>query len=329
MKKIFALMLCLALAGTTAGTQLAAATSAKTYAAAQKRNSKDGVLVYCYGPDWNPRSVAMLKSLWESAEVKRAAGDAGMVAAPFYQHPSDKERNAAQEARKGLRMPLICGYPSILMVSQSGDTYYIITGNEIYAEKEAVAAKISEQLAHERERKELRSQADKAKGLDKAKLLGKIAETYGEPIFAEGDDKIACVDMGTLKRIRADLIKELKACDPKDETNFTKQLEFDLFKTFSEKTFPKSEKMTPDEAYDFVKKNVVGDEAAYRPAQRQKLIAACASYLRRKNKNDSRIPAMLRRIVKIDADNEWASFAREFDRIWLGGTALEKKKKND
>lgn len=329
MKKFFALMLCLVLAGTAAGPQLFAAKTVKTYAAAQKNAGKDGVLVYCYGPDWNPRSVAMLKSLWESAELKRAAGDAAMVAAPFYQNPSEKERTAAQETRKGLREPFIFSYPAILMISQGGETYYIVTGKEIYAGKEAVAATIAEQLAHERERKELRAQANKAKGIEKAKLLGKYAETYGEAIFTERDEKVACVDMGILNRIRNDLIKEIKACDPKDETNYVKQLEFDIFTTFSKKTFPKEEKISPDEAYDFVKKNVVENEAAYRPAQRQKLIAACASYLRRKDKNDKRIPAMLRRIVKIDSENEWASFAREFDRIWLGGTALEKKKKKD
>lgn len=329
MKKFFALMLCLVLAGPAAGPQLFAAKAVKTYAAAQKSAGKDGILVYCYGPDWNPRSVAMLKSLWESAELKRAAGDAAMVAAPFYQNPSDKERNAAQETRKGLREPFIFSFPAILMISQGGETYYIVTGKEIYAGKEAVAATIAEQLAHERERKELRAQANKAKGVEKAKLLGKYAETYGEAIFTERDEKVACVDMGTLNRIRNELIKEIKACDPNDETNYVKQLEFDIFTTFSKKTFPKEEKISPDEAYDFVKKNVVENEASYRPAQRQKLIAACASYLRRKDKNDKRIPAMLRRIVKIDSENEWASFAREFDRIWLGGTAFEKKKKKD
>lgn len=340
MKKNFAVLLCaaLAFAASAAGTPLTAATSAKTFAAAQKRNAKDGILVYFYGPDWDVRSTEMLKTFWDNADIKKACGDAVMVAAPIYQDPSEKEHKLAQEARAGMRVPHIYSYPAVVMMSSNGEVYYILTGDEILADTATVAATIAEKLKLERERKDLRAKANKAKGIEKAKLLGQIAETYGEDLFGENDDHVPHADSSNVKKVKNALIKELKACDPNGETPYAKQLEFDVYKVVTNQTHkdhdnPNKVVLSPADAFALAKKLAIDDKTTYRPLQRQKILAAVAAYLRRTDRNDSRIMTLYKEIIRINPNNEWASFARESDRVWGNGTLAaetqhKKKKKH-
>jgi len=311
MKKIFTVIFALCLAGTSAF----AAIQVKNFAAAQKRAPKDGILVYFYGPDWDARSTAMLKTFWGNADVKNACGDAAMLAVPVYQNPSEKEKKREQDARGGMKVPHIYSYPAIVMCDEDGRKYYILQGDEIFADTKQVAETIKTKLALFRKQKSILQKANKAKGLEKAKL-------YGQAML-EGID------------YPANALKVFKEFDPKGETPYAKRIQFDVFKIITDKIHtdpdkPELKMIPPDEAFALVKKLAIDDAETYLPWQRQELLAACAAYLRRQNKGDPRIKTLHQKIREIDPDSVWASVASESEKIWGNGSSSgknDKKKK--
>jgi len=325
-KKIFIAGLCFIFAIASAN----AAVQAKTFATAKKKNTKDGILAYFYGPDWDARGTAMLKTFWNSPEIKAACGDGVMLAVPVYQNPSEKDKKRVAEIRAGMRVPHIYSFPAVVMYTNGGDDiHYILTGTEIFEETPKVAETISQKLKLARERKTLWSRADKAKGAEKAKILAQIAETYGEAIFADPDDHIAHVDKNSLKKVKGEILKKLAGTG---DERLAKQLNFDIYKLITDKTHrdpdkPDLQLMSKDDAFALVKKLAIDDAETYRPDQRQKLLASCAAYLRREDKDDKRIPGLLKKIIEIDSTNVWASFAEESSRIWHGGVDTDKSKK--
>lgn len=304
LKKIFIALLCLVFTGTSAF----AAFSAKTFAAAKKRNPKDGIIVYFYGPDWDVRSTKMLKTLWESSEIKNACGDASMLSVPVYQEPNEKQKKNAKTIREGMKVPHIFSYPAIVMFTEEGEKYYILQGDEIFEDKAEVAETIKAKLKLFRERKAILKKAERAKGVEKAKL-------YGDALL-EGIEP------------PANALKIIKASDPKGETPYAKRLEFDVFKLLTDQTYKDPDKpdkvlIKPDAAVALVTKLAIEDETTYLPEQRQELLACCAAYLRRLDKTDSRIKMLHKKILEIDPDSIWADFVKDSEARWLG---VEKKK---
>ncbi len=312
LKKILLTGICLAFAGTTAF----AAFSAKTFAAAQKRDPKDGILVYFYGPDWDVRSTKMLKTLWENPEIKKACGDSAVLSFPVYQDPNEKQKKNAKIIREGMKIPHIFSYPAIVMYTSEGQKYYIIQGDEIFEETGKVAETIKAKLKLYREQKAILKKAERAKGLEKAKL-------YGEAML-EGID------------YPQDALKVIKANDPTGELPYAKRLEFDVFTIITEKTYKDPDKpdkvlITPDAAVALVTKLAIEDETTYLPWQRQELLAAAAGYLRRLDKTDARIKTLHKKILEIDSDSMWSAFVRDSDALWINpdkkGDKKEKRRK--
>lgn len=312
LKKILLTGICLAFAGTTAF----AAFSAKTFAAAQKRDPKDGILVYFYGPDWDVRSTKMLKTLWENPEIKKACGDSAVLSFPVYQDPNEKQKKNAKIIREGMKIPHIFSYPAIVMYTSEGQKYYIIQGDEIFEETGKVAETIKAKLKLYREQKAILKKAERAKGLEKAKL-------YGEAML-EGID------------YPQDALKVIKANDPTGELPYAKRLEFDVFTIITEKTYKDPDKpdkvlIAPDAAVALVTKLAIEDETTYLPWQRQELLAAAAGYLRRLDKTDARIKTLHKKILEIDSDSMWAAFVKDSDALWINpdkkGDKKEKRRK--
>ena len=308
LKKLLVTGLCLLLAGTSAF----AAFAAKTYAAAQKRNPKDGIIVYFYGADWDVRGPKMLKTLWESSEIKNACGDSAMLAVPVYQEPNEKQKKNAKTIREGMKVPHIYSYPAIVMYTEEGQKYYILQGDEIFEEPAKVAETIKAKLKLFRERKAILKKAERAKGVEKAKL-------YGEASSLEGIDP------------PHDALKIIKANDPKGETPYAKRLEFDVFKLITEKTYKDPDKpdkilIAPGAAVALVTKLAIEDETTYLPWQRQELLAACAGYLRRLDKTDPRIKTLHKKIIEIDSDSVWASFVEDSENTWISPDKKKDKK---
>lgn len=308
LKKIFIASLCFALTGASAF----AAFSAKTFAAAKKRNPKDGIIAYFYGPDWDVRSTKMLKTLWESSEIKSACGDSAMLPVPVYQEPDEKQKKNAKTIREGMKVPHIFSYPAIVMFTEEGEKYYILQGDEIFEETPKVAETIKAKLKLFRERKAILKKAERAKGLEKARLYGEALLDGIEP--------------------PEDALKVIKANDPKGETPYARRLEFDVFKLLTDQTYKDPDKpdkvlIAPDAAVALVTKLAIADETTYLPWQRQELLAACAAYLRRLDKNDARIKTLHKKILEIDPESVWADFVEDSEARWLSSDKKKKDKK--
>ncbi len=151
---------------------------AKTYSEAREMAGEDGIVVYCYGPDWNKRSVRMLKSFWETPETEDAAGDAVLVAAPFFQDKSSPEYDELRHVSDGLKEPPFCVCPALLMINSRGIVYCTMTGMDYFGDENGELARqnIREKLAELRKQNELMGKAFAAEGLEKAKLLGEVAD---------------------------------------------------------------------------------------------------------------------------------------------------------
>lgn len=308
MKKFLLSALVLLMAGTSAF----GAFYAKTFEAAKKRKPKDGILVYFYGADWDYRGPKMLETHWGHTEIKSACGNAAMVACPVYQNPSEKEKKQADSIRAGMKVPHIFSYPAIVMYDADGLKYHIIYGDEIFQPREKLAEHIKAKLDLFRNQRKQMKLAEKKKGLEKAEIYGKL-------LFQGIDNP-------------PNALKILKECDPAGETPYAKRLEFNVFKVFTDRTYKNKDNpdvvlFRPDEAIETAKRLAVEDETTYLPWQRQEILSACAAYLRRLDKTDTRVNALYKEIKKIDPDSVWASFADSSKEIWGSDSDKKGKKK--
>ncbi|MGN0837023.1 MAG: hypothetical protein ACI4OS_06235, partial [Akkermansia sp.] len=121
-----------ALLALAVGSAAGAAQRVDSYDEALSQAGDDGVIVYCYGPDWNKRSVRMLDSFWKSPELEAAAGDAKLVAIPFYQgeDPTDKAKSI-KGAYKG---PSFGVCPTVALIDAQGNVYAELPGTDYLAD---------------------------------------------------------------------------------------------------------------------------------------------------------------------------------------------------
>ncbi len=107
-----------------------AAQRAKTFYDALEMAGDDGVIAYYYGPDWNRRSVRMLKTFWENPATEAAAGNAVMVAVPHYQSNESEGADEAGSIRGNLPHPPAGICPTVYMVDKSGNVYATLKGSD-------------------------------------------------------------------------------------------------------------------------------------------------------------------------------------------------------
>ena len=151
---------------------------AATYSEALDAAGEDGVIVFCYGPDWNQRSLRMVKSFWQRKEVEEASGNAILVAAPYYQHPTEEEASESQNITSGMPAPPFGVCPTVMMFDKSGTCYANLPGKDYLGDENGdVGIKnIAEKLAALHKQQELLAQAESMSGPEKAKILGQVAD---------------------------------------------------------------------------------------------------------------------------------------------------------
>ena len=151
---------------------------AATYSEALDAAGEDGVIVFCYGPDWNQRSLRMVKSFWQRKEVEEASGNAILVAAPYYQHPTEEEASESQSITSGMPAPPFGVCPTVMMFDKSGTCYANLPGKDYLGDENGdVGIKnIAEKLAALHKQQELLAQAESMSGPEKAKILGQVAD---------------------------------------------------------------------------------------------------------------------------------------------------------
>ncbi len=163
---------------------LSAAEYAITYEEAMGKAGDDGVIVFCYGPDWNRRSVRMLKSFWERPELQDAAGDAILLSVPFYQTPPTEEdlkdvKYPPNVIRGRMQAPPFQICPTVMMFDSSGRLYATLSGTDALGDElgDLGIANIKKNLELLRKQQQLMLQIEEMPaGAERSKLLVEVSE---------------------------------------------------------------------------------------------------------------------------------------------------------
>lgn len=290
-----------------------------TYQEALAAAGDDGIMVYCYGPDWNQRSVRMLKSFWMSKEVENAGGNALLVAVPVYEYPTPAQKERADTISAGLPgIPFgVC--PTVMMLDKTGRMYINLPGTDYLGdEKGGVGvANIAKYLAAHRKMLELLKKAEGLQGAEKAKVLGEIGDL---PIKKpEG------------------LVQMLKEADPGDSTGLVRRnthvaLDF-LYKQMDTKDgFLKQDfhKTLRDLKVEGMK--VVNDEAL-RPEDRQAAYCLLVGQARREEGGGKSMKTMVKDAVKIAPKSFYGTSLSSVNRLWgserADETAAQKRERRE
>ncbi len=171
---------------------LTAAERVQTHAEALEKKGSDGFIVYCYGPDWNARSVRMLRSFWARPEVMAAAGEAILLAVPYYEEaPTQEELDKQGEnvlspsaIQGGLPWPPFSVCPTVLMYDGEGKLYAKLVGSDYLGDEmgDLGIENIRKNLELLRRRDTLMAQAKgMPAGAERSKLLIEASQLGIEP----------------------------------------------------------------------------------------------------------------------------------------------------
>lgn len=266
-----------------------AAQRVDSYDEALSQAGDDGVIVYCYGPDWSKRSVRMLESFWKSPELEAAAGDAKLVAIPFYQgeDPTDKAKSI-KGAYKG---PSFGVCPTVALIDAQGNVYAELPGTDYLGDGkgELGVKNVGEKLAAHRKQLELIKQAGSASGPEKAKLLSD-----------------AC-DLGI--KAPEGIVDEIAAADPEDTSGCVRRQQFDALQ-FMYKLLGTADGFLPkDYVCDLpaVTKacNAIANDKAYKNRDRQAALAFLIGASRRNFVSGAPLKNLINRAAKIDKTTDF------------------------
>lgn len=187
--------------------------TAENYEAAKGFVQDDGYILFAYAEDWDPSSKRVCDRLMAAEAVQQAAGQAVFMRVPIPNVMTD-ERKAADKERFGpLQVADAPDYPAILMLDRNGRHYATITGPFMH---KAAGKKLIDKVAElivarrhgQRQQADLLARAEKAKGAEKAQLLGAAATVP---------------DINPVDKI-GKIINQIKQLDPKDESGYARKL---------------------------------------------------------------------------------------------------------
>lgn len=229
----------------------------------------DGVMVFCYGPDWNQRSVRMLKKFWQTKELEEAAGNAILVAAPFYQEATPEQQEEKSRITGGMPNPPFGVCPTVMLFDKNGFCYANLPGKDYLGDETGDLAKknIAEKLAALRTKQQLMAQAEGMSGPAKAKILGQVADL---PI-----------------KHQSDLVEMIREADPGDSTGLVRRNTHNAKQFLYDQMETKDGFLAQDFEPDFNKIKTecmkVVKDTALRPEDRQAAYALIIGQARREH----------------------------------------------
>lgn len=179
-----------------------------TWEEAQTKVTDAGYILFAYADGWDTYSKQVSNKLMKHKAVKKAAGDAIILHYPIKQALNEEEQKARTEQWKGINVPSADCYPALLFFDSKGKHYSTISGTFMRkAQPKKVAKMITERLEGKRKQNELMAQAEKATGVEKARLIGQacLIENINRPDRHE---------------------KMMKDADPKDECGLIRRVTF-------------------------------------------------------------------------------------------------------
>ena len=276
-------LLCLGLAAPLAAPAQEEAAEPQQQPAAQEKNPRraasyseaiaaagdDGVMVFCYGPDWNQRSVRMLKKFWQSSELEQVSGKAILVAAPYYQAPTAEEEAESRNITGGMPAPPFGVCPTVMMFDKDGFCYANLPGTDYLGDESGALGmkNIAQKLEALHARQRLLAQAESMSGEAKAKILNDVADL-------------------PIKNPRG-LVDMIREADPSDKTGLVRRNTHDAKQFLYDQMETKDGFLAKDFVPDFNKIKTecmkVAKDEALRPEDRQAAYALIIGQARREH----------------------------------------------
>lgn len=286
-----------------ASTICEAAQRADSYREALSKAGSDGVIVYCYGPDWNHRSVMLLNSFWKSPQTEEAAGNAVLVAVPFYEDPYCTEAKKDAYKGQGLPYPPFSVCPTVMFFDKNGRMYATMQGSDYLGTDPACTEgvkNIQKNVQALRTQQDLLGKAQTAQGEEKAKLLAQVADL---PINAPGN-----------------LVDMIREADPKDKLGYVRRLTFNAREFMYEQLETKDGFLSPDFEPNFTKitkdcEAVFRDEAL-RPRDRQAVYNLYIGQSRREHVQSNKLKGLIRKVNKLDPNTDYGKLSPTLMNLW-------------
>lgn len=291
-----------ALALTLLFSTASAAQRVKTFSEALEKAGSDGIVMFCYGPDWNRRSVRMLNEFWKTDGTEQACGNAAMVAVPFYQDPEADKKNEAADIAAGAPKPPFGVCPAVLLLDKEGKMYAHLVGTDYLGDFQGGLGKrnISDRMAAFRKRTELMEKAKNLTGQEKAKVIMEIAEL---PIERPEN-----------------LLAMAEEADPSDATGVVRRLKHDALQFMYGLLDTTDGFLKPDYVADFKKireeTQKVADDAAILPVDRQKALALQTGESRRQGISGNKLTSITKYMSKISDGTVFGRLAGALGQKW-------------
>ncbi len=280
-----------------------AAQRAETFAEALQKAGDDGVVAYCYGPDWNRRSVLLLRTFWQTPEAEAAVGDAVMVAVPFYERDDARGAGDAARIRGNMPAPAFSVCPTVMFFDRNGRKYAEFQGADYLGSDDACTEGINNmriRVEAFRRQRELLAQAESQVGEARARLLLEVGEL---PIaLPEG------------------YLQQLELADPTDRLGGLRRHRFDPLKFMYEQLDTPDGFLKPDFVADLPEMKraclaIVEDEA-YSPRDRQAVFNLLIGQSRRDNIQANQLKGYIRRVTRIDPNTDYGRLSPTLMTLW-------------
>ena len=277
---------------------------------AAKAATDDGYMLVVYAKGWDRFSEPFCKKVIESPEIQKAAGNAGLILAPFYQYATGEERSAQSAVWGSLSEPSASSmetYPCILMYDKSGYLYARVQGTSFLKGTMAeIAAEIKTKLDAKKAQEEIMAKAANASGAEKAKLIAEACEVKGIEHPRGARDMI-------------------RAADPQDESGMVRRMNFDYY-GFSQKYCGKASDGGLELSTDKTIREMQAmlKDQAYTPEQKQVIHAVIIGTLRRSGASDTQLKSAVMEMKRLAPDSHMGISADQYIKTYASGSGKKR-----
>lgn len=276
---------------------------ADTFPEALEKAGTDGVIAYCYGPDWNARSVKLLQTFWKSPAAEEAAGDAVMVAVPFYERNDAKGAENAGRIRGKMPAPPFSVCPTVMFFDKNGVKYADFQGADyLGADDECTEGvnNIRKYVQALRKQQELMAKAEGLTGQEKAKLL---------------------VEVGKLPITKpADYLQQLELADPTDKLGGIRREKFNALQFMYKQLDTPDGFIKPDFEADYpqMKKDCleIFEDEAYDARDRQAVMNLFIGQSRREAIQANQLKGYIKKVHKADPETDYGKLSPTLVNLW-------------
>ena len=268
---------------------------ADTIEEAQSKAGKEGIVLVTYAEGWDKYSKKTAMDMLESPAVKKALGKAVVLTlgVPDISTKEDHEANAKRFGKMDLSFP--DRYPAFIFYNKEGYRLadLCISFDERKKHK-LMARRIKETISAMEKQAELLAKADKASGLEQARLLGQAAVVPG-------------------LRKPQDVARRIQQADPDGQTGMHQMATLNLYDKAIASADTKDWEATLAETKALIKNPHLSID------QQQQACCICIGLLRRHGglARKAELKAMIDQLESLNPDSLLGQSARDARRLWV------------